>query len=222
MNNQTREKNSIRGLYALCDQSYRKDLTHKDMAQQLLAGGISVLQLRMKGERDLEKVRKVTKEILELKKQYNFTFILNDFVELGLELDVDGIHVGQEDMSIAQIRQLAEKSGSKNKDLLLGYSSHSLAEAIAAQAAGADYVAFGAVFPTATKGPGHPVVGVEALKQVVQTLNVPVVAIGGINQDNFDQVKATGVAAIAMIGALTNVPNITEAVRSFVRKWGEN
>lgn len=212
----------IRGLYALCDQSYRKDLDHVEMASQLLAGGVNILQLRMKGAQDLKKISQTAKAIMALKKQYEFTFILNDFVELGLELGVDGIHVGQDDMSLTKLRgHIQERRSSQGQPILLGYSSHSLREAKDAEAAGADYVALGAIFPTATKGPGHPVVGVTTLKQVVQSLQVPVVAIGGIDKDNFKQVQETGVAAIAMIGGLTHMPNITQATQGFVKAFDE-
>jgi len=144
------------------------------------------------------------------KKQYPFTFIVNDFVEIALEVGADGVHVGQDDLPIEEVRK---KVGNK---MLIGYSSHSLEEALKAQKRGADYVAFGAIFPTKTKAPGHPVQGLEKLGQVVKKLSIPVVAIGGINKNNFRQVKETGVAAIAMISALTESKNIAAETQFFV------
>ncbi|MCC6272216.1 MAG: thiamine phosphate synthase [Deltaproteobacteria bacterium] len=203
----------IRGIYALCDTSLNPRLSHLELARQLVAGGVPILQLRMKGETDLGKVREVARQILALKRERDFTFLLNDFVELAAELPVDGVHVGQDDLSIAEVRKILGPGP------LIGYSSHSLAEARAAEAAGADYVALGAIFPTATKGPGHPVQGLDTLREVVTTLRAPVVAIGGINRENLSQVLATGVAAVAMIGALSLAPNIAAEARWFVDEF---
>ncbi len=100
---------------------------------------------------------------------------------------------------------------------IIGYSSHSLDEAIQAEAAGADYVAFGAIFPTKTKGPGHPVQGIEKLQTLVKTIKVPVVAIGGITQNNIREVLQTGAACVAMITALTQAPNVKIATQEFIK-----
>ncbi|MDL1873437.1 thiamine phosphate synthase [Deltaproteobacteria bacterium PRO3] len=203
----------IRGIYALCDTSLNPRLSHLELARQLVAGGVPILQLRMKGETDLGKVREVALQILALKRERDFTFLLNDFVALAAELPVDGIHVGQDDLSIAEARKIL------GPNRLIGYSSHSLEEALAAEAAGADYVALGAIFPTATKGPGHPVQGLETLRRVVAALRAPVIAIGGINRENLSQVLATGVAAVAMIGALSLAPDIAAEARWFVDQF---
>jgi thiamine-phosphate pyrophosphorylase len=203
----------IQGIYALCDTTFYPEKSHLRLAEELLAGGIKILQLRMKGETDLNKVRQTAEQILSLKKQFDFTFIVNDFVDIALELGADGIHVGRDDTPVPE---LLKKTKGK---ILVGYSSHSLPEAVLAEQQGAHYVALGAIFPTPTKGPGHPVVGLETLRRVVQQLKIPVVAIGGINSENFAQVVDTGVAAIAMISALTTVPDITTAAAEFVQKF---
>ncbi|HCU25391.1 MAG TPA: thiamine phosphate synthase [Deltaproteobacteria bacterium] len=203
----------IQGIYALCDNSLNPKLDHIRLARQLLEGGVSILQLRMKGEKNLRLVQETARSILELKREFSFTFILNDFAQLAADLPVDGVHLGQEDLSIEAARaQLGAK-------LLIGYSSHSLEEALEAEQRGADYIAFGAIYPTATKGPGHPVQGVEKLRQVVQALRVPVVAIGGIGRDNLQKTLETGVAAVAMIGALTLAPDIRQAARWFMTEF---
>ena len=162
---------------------------------------------------DLSQVREVAQSILKEKEKYSFTFILNDYVELALELRVDGIHVGENDLPIAKIKRMIETN---DHAPLLGYSSHSIEEAKQAVKDGADYVAFGAIFPTKTKGPGHPIQGIEKLKELVKEIPVPVVAIGGITKENIDSVLETGVDSIAMITALTQAPNVEEATRYFV------
>jgi len=203
----------INGIYGLCDNSLNPERSHLEIAQGLLAGGVRILQLRMKGEKNLQHVAQTANSILNLKHSYPFTFILNDFVHLALELGADGIHIGQDDMPLAEIRRLT------GEDFLVGYSSHSPEEAKVAEKLGASYVALGAIFPTATKGPGHPVVGVSTLKSVVEAVNIPVVAIGGIDRSNFLEVRNTGVAAIAMIGALTTPKDMAEAARWFIERF---
>jgi len=200
----------IRGIYALCDNSQNPSLDHGEIARDLLAGGVRILQLRIKGESDPEKIRRIADKILAFKKNHDFTFILNDWPELAKRIGADGTHVGQDDMPIREARRLL------GEKFLIGYSSHSLGEAIAAERAGASYVAFGAIFPTANKGPTHPIQGVERLAKVVDSLRVPVVAIGGINRENFASVAGTGVAAIAMIGALTQATDIAAEAGYFV------
>jgi thiamine-phosphate pyrophosphorylase len=206
----------IHGLYAICDTIFCPEKTHTQLAEELLSGGIKILQLRMKGETDLQRVRDTAKQILQLKKRFDFTFIVNDFVDIAMELGADGIHVGRDDTSVAEI---LKKTDGK---VLVGYSSHGLEEAVAAEQQGAHYVALGAIFPTPTKGPGHPVLGLELLRRVVRQLKVPVVAIGGINQINFTEVLNTGVAAIAMIGALTTGNNVSQQAAEFIKRFSRS
>ncbi|OGQ04551.1 MAG: thiamine-phosphate diphosphorylase [Deltaproteobacteria bacterium RIFCSPLOWO2_01_44_7] len=203
-------KQSIHGLYAIADNTFRLECSHTELAEEFLKGGCQLIQLRSKIKNKKSKILEETCKIMGFKKQYPFTFIVNDFVEIALEVGADGVHVGQDDLPIEEVRK---KVGNK---MLIGYSSHSLEEALKAQKRGADYVAFGAIFPTKTKAPGHPVQGLEKLGQVVKKLSIPVVAIGGINKNNFRQVKETGVAAIAMISALTESKNIAAETQFFV------
>jgi len=213
MNTERVKASAIQGIYALCDISLNPGLDHLGLAKRLLEGGVPTLQLRMKGETDLSKVRAAVREILELKKRHRFTFILNDFVSVAEEFPVDGVHLGQDDLAVEAARECL------GPGRLIGYSSHSLEEALAAERRGADYVALGAIFPTATKGPGHPVQGTRVLRQVVKRLSVPVVAIGGIQRRNFSEVVATGVAAVAMIGALTQASDVAAEARWFVEAF---
>ncbi len=206
----------IQGLYAIADNTFRPEWTPAaELALEFLRGGCRIIQLRMKYVIPAEAgihpdVLGNAEKIMSFKKKYDFIFILNDHVDLALEIGADGVHVGADDMPVTEVRK---RVGDK---MLIGYSSHFLEEAVAAEKAGADYVAFGAIFPTKTKGPGHPVQGLEKLRTVVEALKVPVVAIGGINRENFRKVQETGVAAVAMITALTGATNIAEATRGFI------
>lgn len=217
----------IRGLYAIVDNAFRPELSHAELAEAYLKGGAGIVQLRMKRDYGLrtadcglerEEVRgpiyNVAEEIIRLKRRYEFLFIINDYVEMAKEVGADGVHVGADDMPVAKVREVA------GKKMLIGYSSHSLEEAVAAEKTGADYVALGAIFPTKTKGPGHPVQGLEKLREVVKALRVPVVAIGGIGKKNIKSVLETGVSAVAMITALTEVSDISKATQFYAACFG--
>ena len=197
----------IKGLYAIVDNMYCPDKDHVMLARQFLEGGAPILQLRMKGEKDRSKMRQAAEGIMDLKKNYSFTFIVNDDVDLAKEIGADGVHGGIDD---APIREAREKLGS---GFLIGYSSHSLKEAEKAAQEGADSVALGTIFSTPSKPEGHPIQGLETLTQVVQSVKIPVVAIGGIHRENIFKVLETGVQCVAMIGAITRVKSITEEVK---------
>ena len=202
----------IKGLYTIADNTFRPELTHVQLAEFFLKGGARVVQLRMKGKDYGLWTMDYAKRIMGFKKKYNFTFIINDSVEIAKEIGADGVHIGADDMPIPSVRKVV---GDK---MLIGYSSHSLEEAVAAEEAGADYIAFGAIFPTKTKGLGHPVQGLEKLRAVIEAVRVPVVAIGGINQKNIESVLETGASAVAMITALTEAKDIVNETRSYHRR----
>ncbi len=189
------------GVYAILDEGVLGGEDLVGTAEEYLRGGIRILQYRHKKRRESEAAYagylRTAQALGDLRGKYPFTYIVNDDLEAFRRTNADGIHVGQDDVSIeACRRQVGDK--------IIGYSSHSLAEAIEAEKRGADYVAFGAIFPTATKGPGHPVQSVEKLKVVVESLEAPVVAIGGIGRENVQDVVETGVAMVAMISALAH------------------
>lgn len=186
----------IHGLYAIVDPQFLPtSLAAGDYVRMLLDGGCRLLQLRCKG--NAANIYDVARDVLALKRHHDFTCIINDDVVCAKELRADGVHLGQDDVSIADARALL------GPQALIGYSSHALPEAQAAEVRGADYVAFGAIYQTATKGPGHPVQGIERLREVVHALSVPVVAIGGITRERTHDVAATGVSAVAMITGLS-------------------
>ena len=180
----------ISGLYLITDQGERL----LERVQDALSGGVSVLQYRDK-VRPFQERLTLGKELKALCASCQVTFIVNDDLELALALDADGLHLGQEDGDPIPARTAL------GPGKILGVSTHSLEEALAAQAAGADYVGFGAIYPTLTKkvpaiqGPQ----GIAALKQ---TLQIPLVAIGGITRDNAGALIDAGVDAIAVISSV--------------------
>jgi len=207
----------IRGLYAIADSGFCTSESLTALARRFLEGGCRVVQLRMKGSGIGDQgsgnslIRNVAREIMRFKGEFDFTFIVNDHVDVALAVGADGVHVGENDEKVDSIRKRAP-------GLIVGFSSHSISEALAAEKAGADYVAFGAIFPTRTKGPGHPVQGLGRLKELVQSLHVPVVAIGGIGRENIDNVLAAGPTAVAMISAISQAPDVAAETGWFVKR----
>ena len=136
-------------------------------------------------------------------------FIVNDRVDLAVAVDADGVHLGQDDLPPAAARALLKPG------MILGLSTHSVEQAKAAQAAGADYVAVGSMFPTATK-PEFRLVGPALARQVRPVVRVPLIGIGGITPDNVGDVIAAGVDGVAVISAVCAAPDPRAAARSFV------
>ncbi len=198
----------IRGLYAIVNLPCTDPVR---LAAAYLQGGASVIQLRDKGRMKSSEAARIFREtaraIAALERSHCL-FIVNDDPDLALEVGADGVHVGKGDPSIEECKKRFIGRGCRGEvtsplqPLLVGYSAHSLEEALEAEQKGADYVAFGAIFPTKSKPVGHPVQGLERLREVVRSLRVPVVAIGGIGRDNVQEVLATGVASVAVISAL--------------------
>ncbi len=206
---------AVRGLYAIADATWNPFDSLAQLAETYLTGGARIVQLRMKRPDGADEgweagVYEAARGIAALKKSYPFTFIVNDYVDVACEVGADGVHVGANDMPVAQVKDRLRPG------MIVGYSSHGIEEALAAEGAGADYVALGAIFPTPTKGPGHPVQGLDTLAELVARARVPVVAIGGVTRENVGRVIATGVSSVAMITALCRAPSIEAETRWFV------
>jgi len=138
-------------------------------------------------------------------------FIINDYLDLAMAVDADGLHIGQEDLPLPVIRRELPI------DKIVGCSVTTPSQAAKAQAEGADYIAVGSIFPTTTKK-GATVVGVDTLKELKRTVSTPVVAIGGINRNNIGEVVAAGADAIAVISAVLGEEDVEGAVRGLVEK----
>ncbi|MBI2091508.1 MAG: thiamine phosphate synthase [Deltaproteobacteria bacterium] len=205
----------IKGLYAIVDNAFSPKYSHVELAHLVLLGGCKLLQLRMKSTASLwsREVYDTAKKIMELKKKFEFTFIINDYIDVAGEVGADGVHVGPNDAPVAEARKRL------GKDFIIGYSSSGgINLGLAAERNSADYIAFGAIFPTKAKGPNHPVQGLERLKELCRKASRPVVAIGGINKTNIDSVLACGVSSIAMIRGITEAPDIAAETKWYVEK----
>ena len=199
-------------LYAVTDRRWSKGTTLYEQVEQALQGGVSTIQLREKNLSD-EEFFKEAMEIKELCKKYNVPLIINDNVEVAIKCGADGVHVGQEDMEASKVR---EKVG---PDMIIGVSAHNVEEARRAVSNGANYLGVGAVFSTSTKD-DVDVLKKETLKDICLAVDVPVVAIGGINQDNIVELKGTGVDGVAVVSAIFSSENIVETCKK-LRKLSE-
>jgi len=198
----------IRGFYPIVDDSYTPDFPAYKLAEEILSSGVGLLQLRQKNlsEKDF---LKLAQEISYLKIHNSFTLIINHFVEVAQKIGADGVHLGSTSISIREARKIMGPKA------LIGASVHSIDEGIEKEKEGANYLTFGAIYPTATKGVDHPVQGIEKLRELVQKVSIPVVAIGGITLANVQEVLKTGAAAFSVITAISRSKNPAESARDF-------
>ncbi|MGA4710939.1 thiamine phosphate synthase [Bacillus safensis] len=186
-----------------------------DVVNEAILGGITMFQFREKGEKALqgEEKKQLARQIQALCQEANVPFIVNDDVQLAIDLDADGVHVGQEDTNAQDVRQ---RIGNK----ILGVSTHNLDEVKQAMKDGADYVGMGPVYPTETKKDTRSVQGVSLITEVRRHgLQIPIVGIGGITYDNAApviQAGADGISIISAISQSTDPKKAAEKLKSLV------
>jgi thiamine-phosphate pyrophosphorylase len=202
--------------YAITDQSSALGRGDLQVARALLAGGSSCLQYRAKKLSALEQWR-VASALRELTREAGALFIVNDRVDLALDCGADGVHLGQDDLPLAVARALAARAG--RPDLIVGRSTHSLAQAIQAEREGADYIGYGPLFATQTKENNVAPVGPESLVPVLAAVSLPVVAIGGIKLGHLESLAALGARHCAIVTALTSAPDVAQAAREHWSLW---
>ncbi|KAB2642067.1 MAG: thiamine phosphate synthase [Verrucomicrobia bacterium] len=203
-------------LYCILDLGYVNKADAEPVVAALLAGGADLLQLRAKNH-DLTVIEGVARRVLPLCRAAGIPFILNDHPALAADLDADGVHLGQDDGSLAAARELT------GKGMLIGRSTHSLEQARAALAEGFDYIGFGPLFPTPTKA-GRPAIGlsdIAAMERDVGT-HIPAFCIGGIHPGNLPQVQAAGARRIVMVSSLLQAADIQAATRNVADKLMES
>jgi thiamine-phosphate pyrophosphorylase len=192
-------------LYVVITAAFCASRSSLTVLDRVLAAGVRLVQLR---EKNLE-----SRELFELAVEYRrrteaagAVLIIDDRLDIALAAGADGVHLGQTDLPVAAARRVAP-------DLIVGASSHSLAEALTAQDEGAGYVNIGPVFATATK-PAVTPLGVEALRRIAPHLKIPWSTMGGINQGNIALVVAQGARHPAVMSAVTAAPDVTAAARA--------
>lgn len=197
-------------LYAVTDRSWNKDMSLYEQVECALKGGVTIVQLREK-ELDDESFFGEALEIKELCHRYKVPFIINDNVDVALKCGADGVHVGQEDMSVREIRSLT------GKDFIIGTTAKTVAQAVRAEADGADYLGVGAVFPSPTKGEAIRITK-EALSQICNAVAIPAVAIGGITSENMSGIADCGISGVALVSAIFAADDIESETKKIKAK----
>lgn len=192
-------------LYAVTDRAWTGKQSLYEQVEAALKGGATCVQLREKTLSDEEFLAEAL-EIRELCGRYHVPFFINDNVEIAIRCKADGIHVGQEDMAAAQVRRRV------GPDMMIGVSAHSVEEALEAVKHGADCLGVGAMFSTSTKTDVN-LLPKETLRAICEAVDVPVVAIGGINKDNISLLAGTGVDGVALVSAIFASDDIETACR---------
>ena len=192
-------------LYAVTDRAWTGEQTLYEQVEAALKGGVTCVQLREK-EMDETACLQEAKDICALCHRYGVPFIVNDNVDVAIACQADGIHVGQEDMAAGEVRRRVGDA------MLLGVSVHTVEEARRAVRNGADYLGLGAVFPTSTKTDVDQMTN-ETLRAICDAVDVPVVAIGGINRGNLLKLSGSGVDGVALVSAIFSAEDIEDTCR---------
>lgn len=191
-------KNIDLSLYLVTDNSDDVEKFLKTI-EEAIKGGVTVVQIREKTADTLDFYNLALK-VKEITTKHNVPLIINDRVDIALAIDADGVHVGQSDMPGDVTRKLI------GEDKILGISAATIDEAKKAQKDGADYIGTGAVFPTSTKDDAESVTKDE-LTEIVKSIDIPVVAIGGINLENASQLTDTGIAGLSVVSTIMSSDN---------------
>ena len=187
-------------LYAVTDRMWTGKQTLMEQVEDALKGGATCVQLREK-ELDEETFLQEAMEMKALCEKYHVPFFVNDNVEIAVKCKADGIHIGQGDMAAGKVRQQV------GEDMMIGVSVHTVEEALEAVRSGADCLGVGAMFSTATKKEAN-VLTKEMLSDICKAVDIPVVAIGGINKENMAELKGTGVDGVALVSAIFGAEDI--------------
>lgn len=207
-------------LYGILDLGYVAREAVLRTAEAMCAGGVEVLQLRAKGCDEFA-IEEMAREIEPVTRAAGIPLILNDYPELVPSVGADGAHVGQDDLAVDEARWRAGRAlAGEVPPVIIGKSTHSLEQAVAAAAAGADYIGFGPLFPTPTK-PGRPAIGLAEIRRVHELLDIPVFCIGGIKLSNLPEVMAAGARRVVIVSELLRAADIGAYCGEVKRAMGE-
>ncbi|KER10864.1 MAG: thiamine-phosphate synthase [[Candidatus Thermochlorobacteriaceae] bacterium GBChlB] len=190
-------KRLISGLCVITDTAVQQRFSHVQLAELSMQGGADIVQLRGKALSTKDLFASAV-GIRALSLAYGTVFIVNDRADIALASNADGVHLGQTDLPIAAARKIL------GNDKLIGATASTIDDALKAEQDGADYIGFGHIFSTTSKEKLTPPTGVAMLRDVLQAVKIPVMAIGGINQKNIESVWQTGVQSVAVISAVAS------------------
>ena len=198
-------------LYAVTDRAWEGKQTLFEQVESALRGGVTCVQLREK-ELDEAAFLAEAKELKALCQSWGVPLIINDNVAVALACDADGVHVGQSDMQAKDVRALL------GPDKILGVTAKTVEQALAAQAAGADYLGTGAFFVTDTKKDALPITH-EMARAITAAVDIPVTGIGGITPGNLDTLEGLGLDGVALVSAIFSAPDIEQRCRQLRTRW---
>ena len=201
-------KNIDYTLYLCTDRDLMSSATIEESVEQAIKGGVTVVQLREKdcSSKDFYELALRVKKITD---EHNIPLIINDRVDIALAVDAAGVHIGQSDLPASVVRKII------GEDKIVGVSAAKLAEAKQAEADGADYLGVGAMYATNTKTDARPVT-LEELKEIKNSVHIPIVAIGGINMNTIPEIKTCGIDGTAVISAIVAQEDVTQAARDIL------
>ena len=192
-------------LYGIVDLGYVDESETARVVEQMLEGGVDLIQLRGK-KRRIEELAIVATALHELTSRSSTPLIVNDHAEIATRVPLEGVHVGQDDDSIEVARRKARH------EIVVGKSTHTFEQALAAEREGADYIGFGPIFATPTK-PDYPPIGLVHIRRVHAEVRIPIFCIGGITIDNLQSVIDAGAKRVVMVSALLKARSIVEYAR---------
>ena len=197
------------GLYLIADTSILRGCSLPEAAQKAILGGARLVQYRAQNIAASASYE-TADEVRRLTQKSGVIFMINDDVSLALAVKADGVHLGQEDLPIREARKIL------GHERLIGISTHSVEEALAAEEGGADYIGLGPIYVTTTKQT-RPPLGCGVIREVAEKVRIPIFAIGGINLKNLKEVLEAGATGVAVISAILASPDITRATRTFLK-----
>ena len=194
-------------LYGILDLGYTAEDSLERVAQQLCEGGVDIVQLRAKGREECD-IEDMANRVAPIFREAGVPFIVNDHPELVPSVGADGAHVGQDDFTVADARWRAGRAlAGEVPPPIIGKSTHSVEQAVAAAAEGADYIGFGPLFPTPTKA-GRPAIGIAEIARVHELVNVPIFCIGGVKLENLDAVIAAGARRVVIVSGILQARDV--------------
>lgn len=196
-------------LYGITDESFVGDNSLEELVEKALRGGVTMIQYREK-HRDDHEFKNMALKLKKICKNYSVPLIINDRVDIALAIDADGVHVGSDDMDPKEVRKLL------GDEKIIGVSAKTEEEAKRAQADGADYIGSGAVFTTQSKDTSC--IGIEQLTRVSNAVDIPTVAIGGINLENISKLKGTGIAGVSIIRGIFGAEDIESECKKLLEE----
>lgn len=190
-------------LYLVTNNKNKTEEEFLNIIEESIKGGVTLVQVREK-KLNKEKFINIALKVKKITKKYNIPLIINDNIDVAKEIDADGIHVGQSDLDAIKVREIIDE------DKILGVSTHNINEAKKAEKDGADYIGCGTIFETPTKSDAN-IITKEDLINVVNSVNIPVVYIGGLNKDNIKKLNNSGISGISVVSSIMESENPKKA-----------